>query len=327
MKGVIMTAIKVIITDCDHDNIDIESEILSSPNFDLEWKNCIEEQDLIDQCQDGEAFIIQYAKITEKVLANLPNLKLVVRYGVGVNTIDLDAATRFGVQICNIPDYGTHEVADHALALLLNLTRKISLNNELIREGNWNFLNSIPIFRHSEQTVGIIGIGRIGTAFAQRVNALGCKVNAYDPKHLKCTTKKVPDFIQLVELDELLQSSDIISIHCPLETAVNLIDEPQLKSMKQTAYLINVARGGIINETALDKALTEGWIAGAAVDVAEIEPIPKEHPLFKHKNFISTPHMGWYSEQSALELKRKVAEEVKRFLNNEPVHYPVNTHV
>lgn len=319
-----MSISKVIITDCDHDNTDIESSILTQPNIDLTVTQYIQEDEIIENCKNATSLIIQYAELTEKVFQSLPNLKQVVRYGVGVNTIDLEAATKHGVQISNIPDYGTQEVADHALAHMLNLTRKIGLNNQYVRDGIWDFNRSFPIFRHSKQTVGVVGIGRIGSAFCEKVHALGCEVIGYDPNFKSGSMRKIPEFVKMVTFEELLQKSDIVSIHCPLETAYNLIDEKAFRLMKNTAYLINVSRGGIINEEALEQALSEGLIAGAALDVAESEPLTQDHPLFKHKNFVCTPHMAWYSEEAAKELKRKVAEEVLRFLNNEQVHYPVN---
>ncbi|QOY33786.1 C-terminal binding protein [Anaerobacillus isosaccharinicus] len=317
-----MSRTKVIITDLDHDNIHIETKLFQDYSIPFELKQCKTEDELINECQGATAFAIQYAPITKKVIESLPDLRLVVRYGVGVNTVDLEAATAYGVQICNIPDYGTHEVADHALAMMLSLTRKITQMNNLIRNGIWDYQKSIPVFRHSEQIIGVIGLGRIGTAFAQKAHSLGCKVIGFDLNKKQNNRSK---FVEMVSFQELIEQSDVISIHCPLETAEDLINEQQLMSMKSTAYLINVSRGGIVNEKALDKALSEGWIAGAAVDVAKTEPIAVESPLLKHDNFLCTPHMGWYSEQSAKELKRKVAEEVIRFLQNEKVHYPVNT--
>lgn len=317
-----MSKRKVIITDCDHGNIETEKKILSEQSIPFELKQCKTEEDLIKHGQGAEVFINQYAPVTEKVLANLPDLRLVVRYGVGVNNIDLTVATNNGVQICNVPDYGLNEVADHALAFMLNFTRKIDLMSKFVRNGQWNYQKSIPIIRHSEQTIGVIGIGRIGSSFAKKVKALGCKVIGYDPKY--DSTKHSSEYIDLVGFDELLEKSDVVSIHCPLEKAHNLIDESELKKMKTSAYLINVSRGGIINESALIKALEKNWIAGAAVDVAEYEPLKPESKLFSHKNFLCTPHMAWYSEQAALELKRKVAEESIRFLNGKSVYYPVN---
>lgn len=315
---------KVIITDCDHENIDIEKRVLESASIPFSLMQCRTEDDLVEQGGGASVFINQYAPITERVLSSLPELKLIVRYGVGVNNIDLEAASKYGVQVCNVPDYGTNEVADHALALMLSLTRKINLMNGLVRKGIWDYQKSIPIFRHSEQTVGIIGVGRIGRAFAEKAHAMKFKIVAYDPNFESRQPNRVPEFIKLVSLKELLEISDVVSIHCPLDTAYHLIGEAELKLMKRSAFLVNVSRGGIIEENALLEALENKWIAGAAVDVTEKEPLPSESPLLKCENFICTPHMAWYSEQSAQELKRKVAEEAVRYLDGEEIRYPVN---
>ncbi|WP_456276614.1 C-terminal binding protein [Bacillus sp. AK128] len=315
---------KVLITDCDHESIEIESNVLTKASIPFELKQCKTEQDVIKEGKGVTVFINQYAKLTEKVMEKLPDLKLVVRYGVGVNNVDLEAATKLGIQVCNVPDYGTNEVADHALALMLAHTRKIPLMNTAVRKGEWDYQKSIPIFRHSEQTVGVIGLGRIGSSFARKVMALGCKVICYDPKFRNNNTRQLLDGVEYVELEELLEKSDVVSIHCPSDQAHHLISTAELKKMKSTAFLINVSRGGIIDEDALDLALEEKWIAGAAVDVAVIEPLPADSKLFRHENFLCTPHMAWYSEQAAQELKRKVAEEAVRFIKGEKVHYPVN---
>ena len=315
-----MENFKVVITDCDHENIDIERSVLSNGDISFELLQCKTEDDLIRECKGVNGFINQYAPITERVLKELPDLKFVVRYGVGVNNVDLEAATRYGVQICNVPDYGMNEVADQALALMLALTRKVVLMNDYTRNNKWDYQRSIPIYRHSCQTVGVIGVGRIGTSFINKVHALGCKVVAYDP-YKKGPS---PDFVEFVSLEELIKISDVISIHCPSDNAMNLIGEKELRNMKESAYLVNVSRGGIIDEVALDKALSEKWIAGAAIDVVLQEPLALDSPLFKHENFLCTPHMAWYSEEAALELKRKVAEETVRFAKGEEIHYPVN---
>ncbi|WP_046176293.1 C-terminal binding protein [Domibacillus indicus] len=311
----------VIITDCDHKDIEIESSLFNTESIPFKLKQCKTEDEVIQHGQHASVFLNQYAPITEKVMKALPELKLVVRYGVGVNNVDLKAAEEYGVQICNVPDYGTNEVADHALALMLSLTRKIPLMNSYVKKGVWDYQKSIPIFRHGDQTVGIIGLGRIGLSFAHKAHALGCRVIGYD---LKEESREIPDFIEKVTMDNILDQSDVISIHCPLDTAYHLIGIAELRKMKETAYLINVSRGGIIDEQALHEALQEKWIAGAASDVAEQEPLSPDTPLLQHENFLCTPHMGWYSEQAALELKRKAAEEAIRFLRNEPVYYPVN---
>ncbi|WP_033542546.1 C-terminal binding protein [Planococcus sp. CAU13] len=319
-----MNNFQVVITDCDHENIDIENNIFEQSQITYSLQNCKTEQDVIENGKGAAVFLNQYAPITDKVMEQLPELKLVIRYGVGVNNIDMEAATKHGVQVCNVPDYGMHEVADHALALMLALTRKITVMNEQVKNGGWNYQLSIPVFRHSEQTVGIIGLGRIGTAFAHKVHALGCKVVAYDLNRSESRKKNTPDFVEMIDFESLLAISDVISIHCPLETAKNLIDAAAMEKMKSTAYLINVSRGGIINEADLHQFLKDKRIAGAALDVFQEEPVGNDSPLLEHANFLCTPHMAWYSEQSAQELKRKVAEEAVRFIANEQVKYPVN---
>lgn len=312
---------KVIITDCDHANIDIERKVLEEAGIEFELKQCKTEEDLIEQCQDGNIFINQYAPITEKVMKALPNLKMVVRYGVGVNNVDVKAATKLGVQICNVPDYGMNEVADQAIAMMMALVRKVVQMNEYTKTVKWDYINSMPIRRNSTQIVGVVGLGRIGRNFAEKAHALGFNVIGYDPYYKESEETK---FIKKVELDEIIETSDIISIHCPLDGNRDLFNKETLKRMKKTAYLINVSRGGIINEKDLDEALENGEIAGAALDCVEFEPMLPGASLFRHKNLIVSPHMGWYSEEAASELKRKVAEESVRFSRNEAVHYPVN---
>ncbi len=314
---------KVIITDCDHKNINIETDILSAAGLEVELLQCRTEEDLISQCKDADVFINQYAPITEDVMKSLDNLKLVIRYGVGVNNVDVSAATRLGVQVCNVPDYGMNEVADHALALMLSLIRKVVMMNNYTKNVKWDFKKSIPIRRLSTLTVGVVGLGRIGRNFATKVHALGCNIIGYDP-YYKPSEEDGFGFITSVKIEELIQQSDVISIHCPLEGARNLFNEEAFKNMKNTAYIINVARGGIIDEVALDKALENGEIAGAALDCVEFEPMHTDSALFRHENFICTPHMAWYSEEAEVDLKRKVAEEAARFCKGEQVKYPVN---
>ncbi|MCM3390181.1 C-terminal binding protein [Ureibacillus chungkukjangi] len=315
---------KVIISDCDHQDIEIERKIFSENNIFLELQQNLTEEDVIHNCQEASVIINQYAPFTEKVLSQLPHLKLVVRYGVGVNNIDLAAATKYGVQICNVPDYGTHEVADHALALMLTLTRKITKMTQLVKEGVWDYQESIPIYRHNEQVVGIVGAGRIGSVFARKVHALGCKVIAYDISAKSKKHDSTLSFIEFVDFEQLITQADIVSIHCPSDQAHHLFDESVFAKMKSTSYLINVSRGGIVDEAALYEALASKEIAGAALDVTEKEPISSTSPLLALEQFICTPHMAWYSEQAAQELKRKVAEEAVRYVKHEKLHYPVN---
>ncbi len=362
---------KIIICDCDHQDVDTEKAVFEEAGYPYRWHHCMTQEEVIRECQGARVFLNQYVRMDETMFRAIPTLKCIVRYGVGVDNVDLDDATRFGVQVCNVPDYGTNEVADQALALMMSLVRKTYLVNERVRQGVWDatrfgvqvcnvpdygtnevadqalalmmslvrktylvnervrqgvwdYRETIPVYRTTGSTVGIIGLGRIGRAFARRVRAMDCRVIAYDtafgtPGYVP------PDGVEMVDLDTVLRQSDVISIHCSLnETSRNLIGWEELTRMKLTAYLINVARGGIIDEAALDRALTEGVLAGAGLDVVKSERLEKDDPLLKHPNFLVSPHMAWYSEQSAVELNRKAAQEAVRFMNGEPVHYPVN---
>ncbi|MGB4439116.1 MAG: C-terminal binding protein [Sedimentibacter sp.] len=315
---------KVIITDCDHKNIDIETGVLNNAKIPFQLLQCKTEENLIKNCKGADILINQYAPITENVMKKLqPELKQVVRYGVGVDNVNVKAATKMGITVCNVPDYGTNEVADHALSLMLAINRKIVLMSNYTKNEKWDYVKAIPVHRHSTLTIGIVGIGRIGKAFAKRVHVLGCNIVAYDPKFDKNVNEDF-SFIKSVTMEELLNISDIISIHCPSDNTIGLFNDEAFDRMKKTSYIINTARGGIIDEDALERALSQGKIAGAAIDVVKKEPLSTDAPLFRHENFICTPHMAWYSEEAALELKRKVAEEAVRFAKGEEVFYPVN---
>jgi D-3-phosphoglycerate dehydrogenase len=210
---------------------------------------------------------------------------------------------------------------------MMALSRKLLPVDRSVRLGKWDYQVSIPICRYSELTIGIIGLGRIGKNFAMLVKPLGARVIAADPLYPEESPRGEGEdfsFISMTGLEELLQTADVVSVHCPLESSFHMIDEKRLKMMKSNSYIINVSRGGIIDELALERALSEKWIAGAACDVLETEPPQGTHPLLKHKNFICTPHMAWYSVQASQDLKRKLAEEIVRYLNGEDLRYQLN---
>lgn len=319
-----MSKAEVIICDLDHEHINEETKVFGSAGIDVKWLHCMTQDEVIANCNGARVLLNQYVNMDRKIFEALPTVKCVVRYGVGYDSVNLDDANEYGVQICNVPDYGTREVADQGLALMMALVRKVCLTNKLIRQGVWDYRREIPIYRLSNCTVGICGVGRIGSEFAKRVAALGCKVIAYDVDN-KNKNRRFPDFVEFVDFDEMIKRSDIISIHCPLnEHTYHMFGKKQFSEMKSSAYIINVARGGIIDEEALLWALENNEIAGAGLDVVETESLTDDNPLLKFDNFIVSPHTAWYSEQSSADLKRKAAEEGLRFLKGEKVHYPVN---
>ncbi len=312
----------VVVADCDHPAIDIERGVLRDICPDVAWLKCRTEDEIIAQCGAADGILMMYAPMTRRVMQSLSRCKAIVRYGVGVDTVDLKAAAELGIVVSNVPDYGTQEVSDHALGLMLCLTRKIVKANSLVKRGIWDFHLLQPIYRHQVQTIGIIGLGRIGRAMADKTRALGMKVIACDPVF---ANDHVPDFITQVSLPELLAQADVVSVHCPLsDTTRNMLDEKMLRLMKPSAYLVNTARGSIVNEVALDTLLSQKKLAGAAMDVLAVEPGAADHPLFKHENFLCTPHTAWHSEESMQELKRKAAEEVRRVLGGQAPSYQVN---
>ncbi|BEU88875.1 C-terminal binding protein [Selenomonas sp. TAMA-11512] len=312
---------KVVITDLDMVSIENEKKVFDAAGVPYELKQLHTEEALIEGCKDADILAVQYAKITEKVMDALPNIKFIVRYGVGVDSIDVPAATKHGIQVGNVPDYGMNEVADHAVSLSLALLRKVDMLNRRTKTEVWDYSACIPIRRFSTMTVGVVGLGRIGRNFAAKMSALGFKVVGYDPYY-----KETPEtsFIEAVSFDEVVERADVISLHCPADGNEGLMNRDVFKRMKKTAFLINVARGAIVNDKDLDEALKSGEIAGAGLDTVSIEPAPPDYFLFKNDNLLVTPHMAWYSEEAGAELQRKVAEEAVRFAKGEPIHYPIN---
>ncbi len=301
----------------------IEKDVLAEAGLDFTHMAARTEDEVIAQCKGGNIILNQYGKFDDRVFTALPEVKQIVRYGVGVDNVDLEAATRHGVQVCNVPDYGMHEVSDHALALMMALIRKIPATVSHTRNREWDFRKMAPIRRISEMTVGVLGVGRIGGLFAKKALPLCKEVLVHDLNRTDLETK-IPG-VKQVSLEELLSKSDVVSVHCPLSDETrNLIDADKLKSMKQGAILINTARGGIIDEEALAVQLEAGALGGAGLDCISAEPIDKTSRLLDMDNVFITPHMAYYSEESSAELKRKVAEEAVRFAKGEPVHYPVN---
>ena len=201
-----------MVVDCDHPSIDIERGVLKDICPDVAWLKCRTEDEIIAQCGSADGVLMMYAPMTRRVMQSLKRCKVVVRYGVGVDTVDLKAAAELGIVVSNVPDYGTQEVSDHALAMMLCLTRRIATASSQVKRGIWDFHLLQPIHRHQVQTIGIVGLGRIGSAMADKTRALGMKVVAYDPLVAR---ERVPDFVTMLSLQDLLAQADVVSVHCP----------------------------------------------------------------------------------------------------------------
>lgn len=302
--------LSVVITDCDHGSIEEEKNEINLVNAELTLLSGGTEKDLIRLCAQADGIINQYALLTRNVLENLPQCQVIARYGVGVDSIDLKAATDLGIIVANVPDYCIDEVADHALALLLSLVRKTAFFARRIKEGEWDFRPGMPISRIRGKTMGLIGSGKIGLEVARRMTSFGVRVIAFDPY---LTAAGLP--FELTKLDYLLRESDFISIHCPLnEETRHLIGEEAFQKMAKSPVIINTSRGPIIDENALIKALQSGQVSGAGLDVLEKEPPDPANPLLKMENVILTPHVGFYSVASISELKRRTARNVAEAL-------------
>ncbi|WP_096201737.1 C-terminal binding protein [Bacillus sp. FJAT-45350] len=309
---------KVVITDYEFATLAPEEEVLSQIDVEFVRAQCKTEEEVIEAAKDAEALLNQYAPISRRVIENLPNLKVVSRYGVGVNTIDVKAATENGVIVGNVTDYCMDEVSDHAFALLIASARKVVMLNEAVKGGNWDYKVGVPIYRLRGQVLGLVGLGRIPQTLAKKAQAFGMKILAYDPYVPAEVAKEIN--VELVDLNEMCAQSDYISVHAPLiEATQGMISDSQFDAMKKEAFIINTARGPVIDESALIRALESDKIAGAALDVVEDEPILQDNPLLKMENVILNPHVAWYSEEAQLELKRKTAQNVVDVLSG---YYP-----
>jgi D-3-phosphoglycerate dehydrogenase len=296
---------KIVITDSNLGAIDLERNVAEQYGFLIDKpKQCKTEADVISVVKDADAIVVQYAPVTEKVLDAAPGLKVVSEYGVGVDSIDIAACTERGIAVCNVPDYSYQEVSDHAIALALALDRGIVSLDKQIRSGNYGLAAVKPLHRIAGRVFGVIGLGRIARAAAQKARGVGYKVIGTDVAFRPGTI--TDDGIPVVTFDEVLSGSDVVSLHVPLMAETkHLINAAALSKMKPEAVLINTARGGVVDTEALIAALQSRAIRGAGLDVFETEPLPKDHPLTTLDNVILTPHAGYYSEESLFELKTR----------------------
>jgi D-3-phosphoglycerate dehydrogenase len=301
---------QAVITDCDHGSIEEEKEELGRIGAELILAQVKEEEDLIRACKDADGLINQYALLTRRVFEHLPNCKVVSRYGVGVDSVDLKAATDLGIIVANVPDYCIDEVSNQAIAMILTLIRKTAFFDQKVKSNQWDFHLGIPIYRIHGKTLGLIGCGKIGLEVAKKISAFGVKVIAFDPY-----LQRAGEGVELTDFDTVLKKSDFISIHCPLnETTRHLIGDQAFKKMEKKPILINTSRGPIIDENALIQALVKGQISGAGLDVLEKEPPHPQSPLLRMENVILSPHVSFYSVESISELKRRTAENVSAVL-------------
>lgn len=316
---------KIVITDYEYESIAAERGIIEAAGHTLCDYQCRQPEKLIPLVRDADAVITQYADMNAEVISAMEKCRVIVRYGIGFNNVDVDAAAQKGIYVCNVPDYGVEEVSDHAVMLILALAKKLPVYMQAVKKGDWGYTSVVPLQRFCTSTVGLIGFGRIPQLVARKLSGWGVRMLAYDPWGSLEAAQKLN--VTLTDLDTIYAQADYISVHCPLtKETQGMIDMAAMQRMKPTTCLINTARGGVICEKDLLLALEQGIIAGAGLDVFEQEPLAPEHELLRLDQVLVTPHSAWYSETAIASLKEKVAEEAVRVLNGEQPLHCVNFH-
>lgn len=313
----------VFITDSESASVDIEIEKAKKIGATVYRGNCTTEEEVIEFGKAADALLVDMAPITEKVIESLENCKVIVRYGIGLDNIEIPAATKKGIYVVNFPTFCIHEVSTHAVAMTLALVRKLIPYTLEVKSGLWDFQRQLPIIDLRKSKIGVLGFGNIGQLYIQKTKVFGAEHLVYDPYIDKALIKQAD--CKAVSFEELLISSDIISIHTSLNKETrHLFGEKEFKKMKKTAFLVNTARGGIVDEKALYVALKENWIAGAGLDALDPEPPLKNNPLLELSNVILTPHAAFYSDTSLRNLHSWAIEAVVDVYQNRKPNHLVN---
>ena len=313
---------KVVISDYVWPNVDIEKNFFDSKNINLVVSK--NKDDLKNQIIDADGLLFCFESIDESILRSSKKLKIAQRYGIGVDNIDIKVATELGIVVANIPDYCIDEVSDHAISMILSLNRLLQRDSDLVKQGKWNEVKKDKrVYRLSNSTLGLLGFGRIGKRISEKAISFGMNVIAYDP-FLK---QNNVDGVKLLDLNQVLSESDFISLHLPLNDQTNhIIDDKQFKLMKQDSILINVSRGGLINEDSLIKYLSSGKLRGVGLDVIETT-IEKSNKLFSFDNVIITPHTAFFSQESSEELQLRSSQQLYDVLNGFKPKFFINPEV
>jgi D-3-phosphoglycerate dehydrogenase len=305
------------------DDLAVERAVLQQIDAEIIHTGNLTEPDALAAVINADALMVTLERVTAPIVSSMTRCRIISRAGTGLDTIDIPAATARGIWVAYVPDYSIDEVSTHAIALVLAHARGIVPLVHSTRNGEWDSTRSGTLHRFREQTLGIVGFGRIGQATAAKARGLGLRVLICDPVINEEAVQRIG--VAVVDQATLARESDYISIHTPLlESTRNLVDADFLALMKPTAYLINAARGPIVDETALLDAVRNGMIAGAALDVLATEPPAPDHPLLHEPRVLITPHSAWYSEEAKIEMRRRAAEEVVRVLQGQPPRAPAN---
>ncbi len=311
---------RVLYTDYDYADLALERGLFGA-DVELVLAQCKSEDDVLAAGRDADAFLVQYAPVTGRILAQLPRLGIISRIGAGYDTIDVAACAKYGVWLANSPDYGVGEVATHALALALALIRNVVAYNRDIAAGRWHYLSSGRLRRASELALGIVGLGRIGKRMAHVSRNVFRRIVACDPYLID---GDFPAYVERASLTGLFEQCDLVSLHVPLNDETrSMVDATTLSRMQPGSYLVNTARGALVNVDDLLAAVDSGILAGAALDVLPVEPVPADSRLLGHPKVILTPHAAFYSVQAEIELRRKAAQNIVTWLRTGRPEYVV----
>lgn len=324
-----MSKFKVVITDFDYGDNDIELAILGPVGAEIVPLQAKREEDLLEPAADCDAIVNQYARVGARTIASMRKCRVIARYGVGVDIVDVDAATEKGILVTNVRDYCTEEVADHAVALWLALARKLGVYDRATHAGIWRWQSGAPIWRLRGRTLGIVSFGRIGQAIAARAKAFGVDLAVYDP-YVGDDVIAAAGAVR-VDKTELLAKSDVLVLQVPHTPETHhFLGVKEFAEVKPGVIVVNTGRGPTIDNQALYEALVSGRVAAAGLDDPEEEPAkrakwdPAANPLFSHPNVVVTPHAAYYSEESIRAARETAAWEVRRVLTGNRPHNPVN---
>ncbi|MBO6755301.1 MAG: C-terminal binding protein [Roseibium sp.] len=320
---------KVVITDYDYGDVEVEREILEAAGAKVIALQAKREEDLFDAAADCAAMMNQYARIGTSVIARMRKCEVIARYGVGVDIVDVAAASDRGILVTNVQDYCTEEVADHAISLWLSLARKLPDYDRATHAGVWRWQSGKPVYRLRGRTMGVVSFGKIGQAIADRARAFGVKVIAFDP--FLPASVAAQHGVELVDKAVLLARSDYILMQAPMTPDTrHFLSDAEFAAMKPGAILVNTGRGPTVDNKALYRALTDGHLAAAGLDDPEEEPAkranwsPADNPIFTLPNVIVTPHAAYYSEESIRAARVTAATQVAKVLTGQRPDYPVN---
>jgi D-3-phosphoglycerate dehydrogenase / 2-oxoglutarate reductase len=321
--------LKVVVTDYIEDDLAWEAGELAKAG--IEFEACQlkfkPEEEVLARIGDADILVVNMVKMTDSLLSKLTNCRLIIRHGVGYDNVDVAACTRHGIPFAYQPDYCRHDVAEHAIALIMACARKLVRSRRTLEEssarGQWDFSALFPIHRMAGKTLGILGVGRIGSLVALKLRSFGFAIVGCDP-YLSAARRKQLG-LRFVDLETLFKISDFLTVHTPLtDETRHIVNARTLALMKPTAYLINSSRGPMVDADALVEAVKAGRLAGAAIDVFDKEPPAPDHPLFALENVILTPHIGWASAEAGWEIRQSILDDILAAAKGKPARCVVN---